>query len=87
MSIKSDPFIVVPFNALSSEPDPDAVEKEKLFIRENILGQSNEAIAASEDALKVLCSLGSDLNINAFACNFRINGTPNTDVEGGQLPQ
>lgn len=81
MSIESDPFIVVPFNGLSSEPDPAAVEKEKLFIRENILGKSNEAIAANEDALKVLCALGSDLNINAFACNFRINGVPNTDVE------
>lgn len=28
-----------------------------------------------------LCALGSDLNINAFACNFRINGKTNEDVE------
>ena len=33
------------------------------------------------DAFKVLCRLGSDLNINAFACNFRIDGRVNDDVE------
>lgn len=81
MSAESDPFIVVPLNPLRSEPDQDALSKEKDFIRTRILGQSNEAIIADDAAMEELCTLGSDLNINAFACNFRINGIPNTDVE------
>ncbi|OCH96572.1 PLP-dependent transferase [Obba rivulosa] len=82
MSTAADDFIVVPFNPLKSEPDgPDAVEKEKEFIRTNILGHSNEEIVRNQALMDELCTLGSDLNINAFACNFKINGKTNTDVE------
>lgn len=81
MSVEKDPFLVVPFNPLSSEPDKAAVKREKQFIREHILGKSNEEIVADMEAKKILCTLGSDLNINAFACNFRVNGKVNTDVE------
>lgn len=74
MSTDSDDFIVVPLNEAGGEA-------EKKFIRTHILGQSNEALVNDPQAMQVLKSLGSDMNINAFACNFRINGKANTDVE------
>lgn len=81
MSVKSDPFIVVPLNPLRSEPDPAAIAAEKDYIRNSILGKPNEALVNDKVAMDELQSLGSDLNINAFACNFRINDVANTDVE------
>ena len=81
MSVDSDPFIVVPLNPLRYEPDKAKVKEEKEFIRKHILGQSNEALVKNEKAMQELRTLGSDLNINAFACNFRINGKANIDVE------
>jgi hypothetical protein len=81
MSVEKDPFIVVPLNPLSSEPDQAELAKEKDFIRTHILGKSNEAVVQDERAMALLSTLGSDLNINAFACNFRINDAANIDVE------
>ncbi|KAJ7467438.1 PLP-dependent transferase [Mycena galericulata] len=81
MSVEKDPFIVVPLNPLSSEPDQAELAKEKEFIRTHILGKSNEAVVQDERAMALLSTLGSDLNINAFACNFRINDAANIDVE------
>ncbi|KAL1744697.1 pyridoxal phosphate-dependent transferase [Schizophyllum fasciatum] len=81
MSDEKTDFIVVPFNKYTREAKgEEAVIEEKAFIREHILGKSNQAIVQNKDALDELCGLGSDLNINAFACNFRINGETNTDV-------
>ncbi|KAJ2935439.1 hypothetical protein H1R20_g1657, partial [Candolleomyces eurysporus] len=78
----STPYIVVPFNPLRFEESPysadaDAVESEKEFIRTRILGRSNEDIVKDPDpgVLAELRSLGSDLNINAFVCNFRLKVT------------
>ena len=79
--MEKDDFIVVPFNSLKSEPNPAAVEKEKQFIRDHILTKTNEEVYANKAARILLFTLGSDLNINAFACNFRIGGKANTDVE------
>ncbi|KAI0653091.1 pyridoxal phosphate-dependent transferase [Cubamyces menziesii] len=73
MSTDTTSFIVVPFNPVN--------ESDKELIRERILEKSNEEIVDDPQAFKVLCELGSDLNINAFACNFRINGRVNDDVE------
>ncbi|GBE87629.1 PLP-dependent transferase [Sparassis crispa] len=81
MSDDKTDFVVVPLNPLPDESTSDAVAKEKEFIRSHILGKSNEEIWNDKEAMKVLCQLGSDLNINAFACNFRINGKVNEDVE------
>ncbi|KAI5888048.1 PLP-dependent transferase [Schizophyllum commune H4-8] len=82
MSDDTTPFIVVPFNKYVNEQQgPDAIAKEKEFIRANILPATNEKILADPKVLAELCALGSDLNINVFACNFRINGVTNTDVE------
>lgn len=74
MSDDTTDFIVVPFNPVQQESDKD-------IIRQRILGKTNEEIVDDTDAFNVLCTLGSDLNINAFACNFRINGQVNDDVE------
>ncbi|KAE9407609.1 PLP-dependent transferase [Gymnopus androsaceus JB14] len=86
MSTDEDSFIIKSLNLLPSEkeetPDPKMIEEERRFIRENILGKSNESIAANPATMKMLNQLGSDLNINAFACNFRLrDGTINTNVE------
>jgi hypothetical protein len=81
MSNKDTDYIVMPFNMFVNEGDKEKVEEEKTFIRENIIGKSNEEIVQNEAAMNELCALGSDLNINAFACNFKINGETNQDVE------
>ncbi|TBU57540.1 PLP-dependent transferase [Dichomitus squalens] len=82
MSTEKDDFIVVPFNPLPAEKDgPVALAQQKEYIRTNILGKLNEDIVTNEAAKDLLCQLGSDLNINVFVCNFRINGKVNEDVE------
>ncbi|OJD39925.1 pyridoxal-dependent decarboxylase domain protein [Diplodia corticola] len=85
-------FVVVPFNMLPSELAPDAtpesIEAEKQWIRDNILSSSNLNIVTNNNtspggdtALSLLRKLGSDLNINAFAVNFRnSDGLLNTDT-------
>jgi hypothetical protein len=82
-------FKVVPFNMLPCErfstgdlkKDERRLEEEKTFIRDKILGKSNETILNDAEALQKLCHLGSDLVINCFAVNFKIDGNWNTDVE------
>ncbi|KAJ7699650.1 hypothetical protein B0H17DRAFT_869752, partial [Mycena rosella] len=74
MSDDKTEFIVVPFNPLEKGSD-------KIIICERILGKSNEEFVQDEEAFEVLCTLASDLNINAFACNFWINGQVDDDVE------
>jgi len=51
----------------------DAIEKQKQQIRDTIIGRANEDLMDDPAAMKLLSQLGSDLNVNAFACNFRIN--------------
>ncbi|CZS94233.1 uncharacterized protein RAG0_04293 [Rhynchosporium agropyri] len=95
-ALDKDDFMVVPLNMLPSELKPGStiakVEEEKQRIRDTILSMTNSQIVASdigkpedEKALTLLRALGSDLNINAFALNFRLtpgkDGAWNTDVE------
>jgi hypothetical protein len=82
MSNKDTDFLVVPLNPLPAEKDGDtAVEEQKQFIHDRILSVSNEDLVQDPDAMLLLNQLGSDLNINAFACNFkRKDGSWNTDV-------
>lgn len=51
------------------------------MIRDRILCKSNEQIVRDIPAMNLLRTLGSDLNINVFAVNFRIKKVLNTDVE------
>ena len=58
------------------------MEKQKEFIRTRILSKTDDEIARDPDALELFLNLGSELNVNAFACNFRYpDGSINTDVE------
>ncbi|KAM7198694.1 Pyridoxal phosphate-dependent transferase [Naviculisporaceae sp. PSN 640] len=87
LSKPEDCFICVPFNMLPSEAtgDPEQVAEEKERIRTEILSKTNAEIVANDTERKtmtLLRALGSDLNINAFALNWRhADGTLNTDVE------
>ncbi|THV00047.1 PLP-dependent transferase [Dendrothele bispora CBS 962.96] len=86
MSDDKTDFIVVPLNLLPSELAPDTspkkVAQEKQFIRDRILFKDNIDLVRDQEAMDLLNQLGSDLNINAFACNFRYrDGTLNTDIE------
>ena len=92
MSTPEDDFIVVPLNMLPSELEgaaPEAVEAEKKRIRDEILCKTNKEIVdadagkiPSDSNMALLRALGSDLNINAFTCNFRYpGGTLNDDIE------
>ncbi|KAK1831944.1 pyridoxal phosphate-dependent transferase [Podospora conica] len=91
LATHDDSFIIVPFNMLPSEESGDAkaIEVEKQRIRDEILTKTNAELVANnqgkkpaERTMTLLRALGSDLNINAFALNWRHpNGTVNTDVE------
>lgn len=89
----ASPFICVPLNELPSElqrdSTPEKVEAEKERIRKDILSKSNGEIVKEDQnrsqdqkVMTLMRALGSDLNINAFAINFRhSNGQLNDDVE------
>jgi glutamate/tyrosine decarboxylase-like PLP-dependent enzyme len=93
MTNNKSTFLCVPFNELPSEMDPETtpakVEAEKQWITQEIIHKSNAQIMADDHhrpddqkAVRFLRSLGSDLNINGFALNFRYSdGTINEDVE------
>ncbi|KAK2767766.1 hypothetical protein FQN54_003925 [Arachnomyces sp. PD_36] len=86
---KNEHFICVPFNRLSSEAkDPtngwldEPVVNERKWIWENIQGKPNGVISGDPEKMKKLRELGSDLNINCFALNWRYaNGKLNDNVE------
>lgn len=80
---KEHGFMCIPFNMLPSEAaGGSGVDAEKKRIRSEILEKENADIVRDESAMKLLRSLGSDLNINAFALNwYDEKGNPNEDVE------
>ncbi|RDW92952.1 uncharacterized protein DSM5745_00274 [Aspergillus mulundensis] len=85
MTTREDSFICVALNRLPSEVNGGDVEGEKRFIREQILPKTNQEIVANDAKLhtmNLLRALGSDLNINAFALNWRYeDGRLNDDIE------
>ncbi|KAL2789089.1 pyridoxal-dependent decarboxylase conserved domain protein [Aspergillus keveii] len=85
MTTSEDSFICVALNRLPSEVNGGDVEGEKRFIREQILPKSNQEIFANDatmHTMTLLRALGSDLNINAFALNWRYeDGRLNDDIE------
>ena len=84
MTIDESDLIVVPLNMLPTEkeahPDPHKVMEQRIYIRDHIANKSNSDLILDTDAMKLMATLGSDLMINAFACNFRVNGKINEDV-------
>ena len=76
-------LIVEPLIRLPAEirnEGPAAVAAQKKFIKERIVGRDNQQLYEDEEAWDLMCQLGGDLMINAFACNFKINGKVNQDV-------
>lgn len=86
MSDDKTSFLVVPLNRMPSELSPNStlenILEEKKFIRERILPKDNAQLLGDNEAMALLNKLGSDLNINLFACNFRdADRTVNKDIE------
>ena len=83
MSLDHPSLLVVPFRALPSEMDPNTsaekVEEERRFIRD-ILNRTREELANDPKACALMRQMGSDLVVNMFACNFRVDGVVNQDV-------
>ncbi|KAF9265153.1 PLP-dependent transferase [Marasmius fiardii PR-910] len=90
-TLDSTSLVITPFNQLPSEREggtPDEVYNERVRIREKILLQPNAELEEDTETLAFMRTLGSDLMINAFACNFHIGDKLNTDVvEAGFLNQ
>jgi hypothetical protein len=84
MSLDHSSLLVVPFRMLPSEMDPDASEKavdeERRFIRDIILKRAREVLVKDPKACTLMRQMGSDLVVNSFACNFRVDGVVNQDV-------
>lgn len=85
MTADNDPkLVVVPFNMLPAEkeadPTPEKIALQKEFIRNRIVNRDNTELYNDPEAMVLLEQLGSDLVINAFACNFKINGKINEDI-------
>ena len=85
MHTEEDDFILKPFNLIPSEQEglsPEKVEEQRQMIRDRIIGKSNTELVKDGEAMHLLQEIGSDLNINAIALNFRLsNGYLNKDVE------
>ncbi|KAM3426292.1 hypothetical protein NHJ13734_009542 [Beauveria thailandica] len=80
-TVPADSLIVVPLIRLPSERTPGGdVEAQKNYIRKEILGRDNKTLYEDKTAWKLLCELGGDLMINAFATNFKIGDKVNQDV-------
>lgn len=81
IKLQPDSLIVVPLIRLPSETIGGGnVEAEKELIRTKILGCDNKTLFEDKESWALLCKLGGDLMINAFACNFKIDGKVNQDV-------
>ncbi|QRV81992.1 Pyridoxal-dependent decarboxylase conserved domain [Ceratobasidium sp. AG-Ba] len=84
MDMDDPSLILVPLNPLPAERDnkgDTAIQAQREYIRANITNRPNYDLSRDETAMTLFRDLGSDLSINAFACNFRLaDGTPNQDV-------
>jgi hypothetical protein len=84
MSLDHPTLLVVPFRMLPSETEPDTspkrVDEQRRFIRDVLLERTREELANDLEACDLMRQMGSDLVVNAFACNFRVDGVANQDV-------
>ncbi|KAI5836929.1 hypothetical protein DFP73DRAFT_532317 [Morchella snyderi] len=86
MTADNDPkLVVVPFNTLPAKkganPTPEKIALRRSSIRNRIVNRENTELYNDPEAMALLEKLGSDLMINAFACNFKINGKINEDIK------
>lgn len=83
MAEKDDSFFVVALQRLPAEREgkpPDEVEKQRAFIREQIVPATNEQLIGNANAMKLFREMGSDLTIIAYTFNFLVEGAKNQDV-------
>lgn len=84
MSLDHHDLLVVPFRPLPSELGPNhdlrTVNEERRYIRDHILNRTKQELVSDPKARALMHNLGSDLVVNAYACNFRVDGKVNTDV-------
>ena len=84
MSLDHPNLLVVPFQMLPSETHPETsarrVDEERRFIQDVILKGTREELAKDPKACALMRQMGSDLVVNSFACNFRVDGVINQDV-------
>jgi len=77
-------LIVVPLNPIPAESKNEghaAIQAQREYIRDSVVNRPNHELIQDKKAMKLVRELGSDLSINAFACNFKLsNGQPNQDV-------
>lgn len=83
--MKNDtPLIVVPLTMLPSErgenPLPADIMTQKQEIVDLIVSKTNLEVSSNSIAWSLFRELGGDVMINAFACNFMVDGKPNKDV-------
>jgi hypothetical protein len=84
MSLDHPDIIVVPFRMLPSEMGPNAsakkIDEERRYIRDVLLWRTQEELANDPKARALMRQMGPDLVVNAFACNFRVDGVVNEDI-------
>ncbi|KAJ7767800.1 pyridoxal phosphate-dependent transferase [Mycena metata] len=83
MSLRSSSLVAVPFTKLPAEEDGRPkweVEAQRLYIQNNIVNRDNAELMRDAEAMKLVQRMGSDLMINNFCCNFKIDGRINRDV-------
>ncbi|KAK4196720.1 putative L-tyrosine decarboxylase [Triangularia verruculosa] len=82
-TLEESPLIVVPLIRLPAEKagEPqDVIEARRERIRTDILQRTNQQLFEDAEAWRFMCELAGDLMINAFACNFKLDGVVNQDV-------
>ncbi|KAG8702812.1 hypothetical protein FRC08_003234 [Ceratobasidium sp. 394] len=84
MDMDDPSLILAPLNPLPAERKGEgeaAIQAQRKYIHKNITNRPNYDLTRDKTAMELVRELGSDLSINAFACNFRLpDGTPNRDV-------
>jgi hypothetical protein len=84
MSLDHPNLLVVPFRMLPSEMCADTsakkVDEERRYIRDVLLRRTREELANDPKACALMRQMGPDLVVNAFSCNFRVDGAINEDI-------
>ncbi|KZT07470.1 PLP-dependent transferase [Laetiporus sulphureus 93-53] len=85
LSHRSKTLIVTPFNILPIEDTTKnriEVDNEKLRLTRSLLQRPYHEVLKDKEAMNDITSIGSDLMINTFSCNFRLtpDGEINKDV-------
>lgn len=84
ISLDHPNLLVVPFRMLPSEMELDTsaekVDEERRYIRDVLLQRTQEELINDPKACALMRQMGPDLVVNAFACNFRVDGAINEDI-------